>query len=176
MPLKDIKKRRQYIREWKKANPEIVKAQNIKDSIAWAKRNKEPVIGYALRRGRALRLGIGIDEYREKLWADHIAAKKIKSEEKLKQRNRDGKKKRSENIRAYITDYKSTHPCQCGYSNPAALAFHHRDPSTKLKSIGKGKFTSLKKLIEEIEKCDIMCANCHLELHDKLRRESLKDT
>lgn len=57
--------------------------------------------------------------------------------------------------------------CRCGYKkHAAALQFHHRDPRTKLFDVnsyaGKGKAA----VIREIEKCDVLCANCHFELHD----------
>ena len=62
----------------------------------------------------------------------------------------------------------------CGYcKHPRALEFHHRDPATKLfdvasavTGIGFGKF------LEEISKCDVLCANCHAEHHDSSFVES----
>lgn len=61
--------------------------------------------------------------------------------------------------------------CKCGFNHPAALDFHHRDPKDKLyevcnmprKSIGK------ERILCEIEKCDVLCANCHRILHDEQR-------
>jgi len=48
-----------------------------------------------------------------------------------------------------------------------ALIFHHRDPRTKLFKIS-GINLSNKKieiLKAEISKCDLLCANCHAEIH-----------
>jgi len=55
----------------------------------------------------------------------------------------------------------------CGLSDPRVLQFHHRDPTLKKGSISRMTKNgySLKKLKEEIDKCDILCANCHLIRH-----------
>ena len=59
--------------------------------------------------------------------------------------------------------------CQlCGYNkNYAALCFHHRDPSTKKFSIDMNAFAnrSACSIQSEIDKCDLLCSNCHMEHH-----------
>lgn len=54
----------------------------------------------------------------------------------------------------------------CGYSrHPAALQFHHVDPSTKSFGLGiRGITRSMEKLRVEAAKCVLLCANCHAEL------------
>lgn len=66
--------------------------------------------------------------------------------------------------------------CQvCGYDkNYSALAFHHRDP--KKKSHGLDLRTcsnkSWESLVKEAEKCDLVCMNCHMEIHHpELKKE-----
>lgn len=50
----------------------------------------------------------------------------------------------------------------CGYrDHPAALHFDHRDPSTKLFTIAKQMTANYDRLMAEIAKCDVRCANCH---------------
>jgi hypothetical protein len=59
---------------------------------------------------------------------------------------------------------------ECGESHPACLDFHHRDPSIKEFTISsKIQGFSWSRLIKEIEKCDILCANCHRKLHYRLK-------
>jgi hypothetical protein len=57
----------------------------------------------------------------------------------------------------------------CGYDKcPAALQFHHLDPKQKEKGITHmiaRQGLSLEKIIKEAEKCILLCANCHAELH-----------
>jgi len=58
----------------------------------------------------------------------------------------------------------------CGYDkNIAALEFHHIDPSKKSFQLDSRHLsnTTTEKLIEEANKCILVCANCHRELHNK---------
>jgi len=49
----------------------------------------------------------------------------------------------------------------CGEKDPIVLEFDHRDPATKVFNIGDSYSKPLEKLKLEINKCDIVCANCH---------------
>ena len=56
----------------------------------------------------------------------------------------------------------------CGYKkNIACLCFHHIDPSLKLFNLDGRKIsnTTMPVLLEELEKCILLCHNCHTELH-----------
>lgn len=54
----------------------------------------------------------------------------------------------------------------CGKSfHPNVFEFHHRDPNMKEMSWHKMRLVSQSKLIEELEKCDLLCANCHRMRH-----------
>ncbi|MEL0011655.1 MAG: HNH endonuclease, partial [Bacteroidota bacterium] len=55
----------------------------------------------------------------------------------------------------------------CGESHPAALDFHHRDPSEKDTNLASvvGMGWSRDRIIREINKCDVICSNCHRKLH-----------
>jgi len=56
---------------------------------------------------------------------------------------------------------------RCGYDDHLpALVFHHRDPSSKSFAISvDGVPRAWHRLIEEAGKCDLLCANCHREVH-----------
>jgi len=62
-----------------------------------------------------------------------------------------------------IKDEKLKRGCeQCGYKgHHAALDFDHIDPKTKRRDIAKMHTTNIKALREEMEKCQVLCANCH---------------
>jgi hypothetical protein len=57
----------------------------------------------------------------------------------------------------------------CGYrTNLAALVFHHLNASQKdfkpdMRSLSNRRFDSVS---AEIEKCTLLCANCHAEIHN----------
>jgi hypothetical protein len=56
----------------------------------------------------------------------------------------------------------------CGYNkNVAAFDFHHNDPTQKDYQLDMRKLSNTRmiKLMEEVEKCKILCANCHREYH-----------
>jgi predicted HNH restriction endonuclease len=57
-----------------------------------------------------------------------------------------------------------------------ALEFHHKDPS--LKEFGPSgrilKRLSWEKITKEIDKCILLCANCHRELHDRTKEKLSK--
>ena len=65
--------------------------------------------------------------------------------------------------------------CQiCGYNKCLdALHFHHKDPSQKRFLISNSIFSRLKQkykeqdIIEEVKNCNLLCANCHHEIHSK---------
>lgn len=62
-------------------------------------------------------------------------------------------------------EWKDTLKCeQCGENHPQCLEFHHVDPSQKDFMISKIRFSS-QKLKKELEKCIVLCSNCHRKLH-----------
>lgn len=55
----------------------------------------------------------------------------------------------------------------CGYDKcVGALHFHHREPGEKAYAIAEMMNKSLKSLQAELDKCDLLCANCHAEIHN----------
>jgi len=60
----------------------------------------------------------------------------------------------------------------CGYSGtPAALHFHHVDPTTKSFGVGyTGVTRSLAAARAEAAKCVLLCARCHAEVEAGVKR------
>lgn len=55
----------------------------------------------------------------------------------------------------------------CGYNKCiSALDFHHKNPKEKDFSIS-GKSFSYERLKKEVDKCILVCSNCHAEIHEK---------
>ena len=63
---------------------------------------------------------------------------------------------------------------KCGEDFGPCIDFHHRDPSEKEYSISSmiGRGWPFWKIEKEMEKCDVLCANCHRKLHWKLKYET----
>lgn len=56
----------------------------------------------------------------------------------------------------------------CGYDKCMdALQFHHLDPAEKEFSLSTMRQANLDKIRKEMEKCILVCANCHYEIHEK---------
>lgn len=60
--------------------------------------------------------------------------------------------------------------CQlCGYNKCVeALDFHHLDPDTKDLNLSSGRGFSFKRAKAELDKCILLCANCHREVHSEV--------
>ncbi len=85
--------------------------------------------------------------------------------------------KRRRKIRLMAIEYKGGCCENCGYKCcNEALEFHHNNSSGKDFSISeKGYTRSWTKVKEELDKCTLLCANCHREIHaqTQLLRETV---
>jgi hypothetical protein len=63
--------------------------------------------------------------------------------------------------------FKATLKCsRCPENHIACLEFHHTDPTKKDIEVSQASFRwSMVRLKTEIEKCIILCANCHKKEH-----------
>jgi len=80
--------------------------------------------------------------------------------------------KRRKEIRNKAIEYLGGKCIKCGYKKyPEVLEFHHRNPAKKDFNISKkGHCRSWDRISKEIEKCDLLCANCHREIHAELNK------
>lgn len=118
--------------------------------------------------------------YSAKSLANRSNESKARAEEKARLyniENKENTKKRTEINRKYIEEYLDTHICLiCGEKDHSCLEFHHRDPEQKKdlvsRFIHRSKLESMKK---EIEKCDVLCCNCHIRLHNKANEKTIEE-
>jgi 5-methylcytosine-specific restriction endonuclease McrA len=76
--------------------------------------------------------------------------------------------KRRIKIRKMALEYAGG-KCQiCGYDKCSrALVYHHINPNKKSFGISARGFTrSWEKIKKELDKCILLCSNCHMEVHD----------
>ena len=86
----------------------------------------------------------------------------------LKRRN-----KRLE-FKQWFLDLKKGKKCShCPENYPACLDYHHVDPKTKWKDgiHSAVRSWSKRRVLEEIAKCIILCANCHRKLEDEIQKK-----
>ena len=75
------------------------------------------------------------------------------------------RKSKLQERKQYLVDLRGGCCERCGYDRYlGALDFHHLDASTKEFSISD-TMRALEKDLEELEKCILLCANCHREAH-----------
>ena len=83
--------------------------------------------------------------------------------------NTEAVQRRRDNLKIMAVEYKGGKCEFCGYSKCiGALEFHHVDASQKEFGISSSGWTrSFEKMKVELDKCLILCANCHREIHSK---------
>ena len=71
--------------------------------------------------------------------------------------------------RNFLKTYKVDKKCEfCGYNkHPGILEFHHKDKNDKTDEVSRltKSLKSIYTIKKEIEKCILICPNCHRELH-----------
>lgn len=75
-------------------------------------------------------------------------------------------------------EYKGGKCELCGYDySVSALEFHHKKPEQKDFAISKSKMLSFEKhkekILVELDKCILVCSNCHREIHEQYSIEQL---
>jgi transposase len=72
-------------------------------------------------------------------------------------------------IKERAVEYKGGKCVFCGYNRCIkALEFHHTNPNEKDFTLGSNTNRAWEKVKKEIDKCILVCANCHREIHDGL--------
>ena len=78
------------------------------------------------------------------------------------------REKRLKEIKQWYNGYKSTLKCRyCDEDFTECLEFHHLKPETKIDNVVYmvHNGVSLEKIKKEMDKCIVVCANCHRKIH-----------
>ena len=118
-------------------------------------------------------------------WKTYQGNKKKENYARWSAKNKDKvdeyKKKRSMHVVFFRTrlkkkliEYKGGKCSKCGYDKdvPSAYDFHHRNPQEKEFAISQYMVLDFEKLKPELNKCDLVCKNCHAEIHDNANKEA----
>ena len=139
------------VKEWKKANPEKVRAIKKRSY----EKHKEEYKAQSLRQ---------------------FQLKKLNPEwvEKDKQRRKLYNQTQAKKQREWLQELKRTlFCCRCGMNQFECLDFHHRNPNEKEKNISWAfRRWGQKRILAEITKCDVLCSNCHRTFHYKERKDA----
>lgn len=100
-------------------------------------------------------------EYDRNRWNNGDSVRKIRNKKNIIRRNR-----------VRLWELLTSSSCMdCSDSDPVILEFDHREPEQKLHNISEMLSSALswKRIQAEIDKCDIVCANCHRRRTAKTR-------
>lgn len=76
-----------------------------------------------------------------------------------------------------LIDYKGGKCERCGLESniPTIYAFHHKNPDEKDFALSKkGHTHSWEKCIIEVDKCMLVCQNCHAIIHHEIQEEKIR--
>jgi hypothetical protein len=96
------------------------------------------------------------------------------NKEKRLARMYETKAARKAAIYSYIQNMKNQLRCvDCGQSHPATLHFHHRNAEDKVFNISDAVYKGfgLDRIKKEMQKCIVLCANCHAKQHYNVRNK-----
>lgn len=122
-------------------------------------KSEKPISEFAFRNKKTGKFASNCKSCQKSMKDKHYNTNKTRYLE----RNRKRKKEKRE----WWLNLKNTLSCKnCGISHVAVLDFHHRDPTEKEFTISNFyRIYEKKKILLELEKCDVLCSNCHRILH-----------
>lgn len=76
----------------------------------------------------------------------------------------------------WLNEYKREHGCsRCRIADPRVLDFHHKKGEDKLFTVGGfRRAVGFDRIKREVEKCEVVCANCHRIVHSEIRASEEK--
>lgn len=96
-----------------------------------------------------------------------LSVKEIKEKQVIRVANR------RRTLKLMGIEYKGGKCIKCGYDKCVdALDFHHVGPGKDFGLASKGYTHGWERVKEELDKCILLCANCHREEHSKIRTSS----
>ena len=101
---------------------------------------------------------------KEQVAANQIRYRKTNGKESYKL----ARDKRRKKLYELLNKFLENKSCQqCPENRRPCLCFHHRDPSQKKMQVPQmvDHCYSWETILKEIDKCDILCHNCHAMLH-----------
>ena len=85
-----------------------------------------------------------------------------------KEKARENVRRRRKEYKEWYRDLKSQMKCEeCSENHISTLDFHHKDGNSKEDRVSQMvmQLFPKKRILAEIDKCIVLCANCHRKLH-----------
>lgn len=78
-------------------------------------------------------------------------------------------------IKKMLIEYKGGKCEHCGYDKcMRALEFHHLNPNEKDFGLSRCLSKNISSLKKEVDKCILLCSNCHAEEHERLYEQGYR--
>lgn len=99
-------------------------------------------------------------------------AKKVYRRRKCRFCYRSTKQVLIQRYHKWLNEHKQQKGCtRCKITDPRVLDFHHKNDKDKLFTVGGfRRAVGFDRIKKEVEKCEVVCANCHRILHDEMRK------
>jgi predicted HNH restriction endonuclease len=116
------------------------------------------------------------DEKLRKRWQKYNTKRKIYHHQYGSKWSKDNRIRLNEKLllrrqqkRAWAIASKGSKCQQCGFDNPDALEFHHATDTKEFTIANMVRYNQIR-LKQELDKCVLLCANCHSIEHARERR------
>lgn len=142
------------------------KMENLSDRIGYAQ-----IISYLFLSVNDMAKALNINKLHLRQWTKERKFSFQRKEKPIEfyRPRRPNNAEETKQIVEMISEHKAKGCAICNYSrSPRSLHFHHLDPTTKSFALSKAISQTLADVKKEIEKCIVVCANCHGEIHDGL--------
>lgn len=174
-------KRKEYSKEYRKKNKDRIRRVNK----IWYQNNQDKIKAYRDKpevkaKGKEYRQGKHFKEYQKEYRKNPRVKERYKKLRKIYiEKNKDKIKIRQSEYRRkmleeFISTYKKGKCCaKCGYNkHPEILQFHHKDEKKKSFTIARKTISpsSMPLIKKEMDKCILLCPNCHRLIHLKERK------
>lgn len=119
-------------------------------------------------------------EMGEEKWAEYQKERKKRKVEVYRKKNVRKVVEWRRRTKQKLIEYKGGKCEMCGFDKPyvSCYDFHHVNPNEKEFRIG-GSTKSFEKQRVEVDKCQLLCKNCHAEVHDieytRIREERIAE-
>lgn len=115
----------------------------------------------------------GLHNYCKVCWKSYRRKHYLENKQKYIDKSKRWRHERRDSLAALKKTLSCAH---CEENHPAVLEFHHEDPKKKEGSISKLALEwADERLRKELDKCTVLCANCHRKLHYSMRADSTRD-
>ena len=121
-------------------------------------KNPKPLSAFAKRTASK----DGLASWCRECFADRAKVRYAENSAERDRINRNRKAARDRNQKNLREFLQGKSCADCGFSDWRVLEFDHRDPEEKSFNVANMvRAWSWKNILKEIEKCDVVCANCH---------------